>query len=80
MKKSKEVQNHAWKKAIQAQEAQQAQANKHRKDVNLQVGDYVYVSKLGPQRDGPAHRLSSQWMGPFKILRKRGFNYELDLP
>ena len=74
----------AWEKArssiLRAQERQQKQANKHRRPVDFQVGDKVYVSTKTWNKDRPSHKLDYQMAGPYTILEQVGHAYRLDLP
>lgn len=76
----KAVQDTAREHALRAQEAQQKQANKHRRSVDFGVKDKVYLKKKGFATDRPTTRLDSQWAGPFEIVEERGFSFVLDLP
>jgi hypothetical protein len=64
----------------QAQERQKNAANKKRRAPDFDVGDLVMVQKKGWRTDRPTTRLDSQQVGPYKILRKKGFSFEVDLP
>ncbi|KAJ8754420.1 hypothetical protein K2173_002871 [Erythroxylum novogranatense] len=68
-----------------AQERMKVQADKHRREVEFQVGDYVYL-KLQPYRQTSvvfhgSLKLSPCFYGPFEILEKISFvAYRLRLP
>jgi len=84
-KRSKEIQDlhsHIWERLEKSNANAMSQANKHKKNVQYQPGDLVWIhlrkerfpskrkSKLMPRSDGP-----------FEILEKIGSNaYEVDLP
>ncbi|KAL0385792.1 UNVERIFIED_CONTAM: hypothetical protein Sradi_2973500 [Sesamum radiatum] len=68
-----------------ARQRMKAQADQHRRDVVLQVGEWVLL-RLQPYRQQSLDRRSTQklsrrYFGPFRILRKIGaVAYELELP
>ena len=74
----------AWKKASEclswAQEKQKKQADRKRRVPDFQVGDFVYVSRKGWQTERPSVKLDYQAAGPFKILKKVGYSFRLQLP
>ena len=80
MKIVKDVQDGAKLAAKQAQERQQVQANKKRRQVDWNVGDKVFVLKKGFSTDAPTTRLDSQWVGPYVILEMKGSSYKVDVP
>ena len=65
-----------------AQQNQQRQANKHRSEVEFEVGQQVWLSTTDlrlKQKASP--KLSQRWIGPFTVKRKlTPLAYELDLP
>jgi hypothetical protein len=67
-----------------AQSRQKSYADNRRRDLSFEVGDFVYL-KVSPMR-GMRHfkvrgKLAPRFMGPFKILEKRGeVAYQLELP
>jgi transposase InsO family protein len=63
-----------------AQEAQRKQADKHRRKEDFGEGSWVMVTKGKWQTDRPSDKLDFPVAGPFKILRKKGDSYLLDLP
>jgi hypothetical protein len=66
-----------------AQSRQKSYAN-HRRELSFEVGDFVYL-KVSPMR-GLGHfkvrgKLAPRFIGPFKILEKRGeVAHQLELP
>lgn len=73
-----------WKLAAEnmatAQVSQQRQANKARREVDWDVGDYVYVSTKSWNTDRPNKKLSNPMDGPYKVIERVGNAYRLELP
>ena len=69
-------------KLQQAQDRQASVANRHRRDVQFDVGDLVLLStKNLPLKTDASRKLSLKFCGPFLVTAKRGPNaYTLDLP
>lgn len=63
-----------------AQQAQKKHADKHRQDVDFDIGDYVYLSLRGLKQERPSRKLTDRNAGPFRIVEKRGHAFKLDLP
>jgi hypothetical protein len=67
-----------------AQSRQKSYADHRRRELSFEVGDFVYL-KVSPMR-GVRHfkvqgKLAPRFIGPFKILEKRGeVAYQLELP
>jgi hypothetical protein len=67
-----------------AQSSQKSYADHRRRELSFEVGDFVYL-KVSPMR-GLRHfkvrgKLAPRFIGPFKILEKRGgVSYQLELP
>jgi hypothetical protein len=67
-----------------AQSRQKSYANHRRRELSFQVGDFVYL-KVSPMRGlrrfKVRGKLALRFIGPFKILEKRGeVAYQLELP
>ena len=68
-------------KLIEAQERQKHNADKHRREMKLAVGDEVLLSADGIQLKGRGNKLCSPYIGPFKITAVVNANaYTLALP
>jgi hypothetical protein len=67
-----------------AQSRQRRYADTRRRELNFEVGDFVYpkVSPIrGVRRFGVKGKLASQYVGPYQILAKHGeVPYQLSLP
>jgi hypothetical protein len=67
-----------------AQSRQKSYADHRRRELSFKVGDFIYL-KVSPMR-GLRHfkvrgKLTPRFIGPFKILKKRGeIAYQLKLP
>ncbi|WVZ80724.1 hypothetical protein U9M48_028180, partial [Paspalum notatum var. saurae] len=67
-----------------AQARQKTYADKRRRPLTFKAGDFVYL-KVSPMRGihrfGLKGKLAPRYIGPFKIIRKRGLvAYQLELP
>jgi hypothetical protein len=66
-----------------AQSRQKSCADKRRRPLEFKVGDYVYlkVTPMKKKRFGIKRKLAPRFVGPYKILEKRGpVVYKLELP
>jgi hypothetical protein len=67
-----------------AQSRQQSYADTRRRELNFEVGDFVYIkvsSIRGVRRFRVKGKLAPQYVGPYQILVKRGeVAYQLSLP
>ncbi|KAK1680897.1 hypothetical protein QYE76_041745 [Lolium multiflorum] len=67
-----------------AQSRQKSYADKRRREMTFEIGDFVYlkVSPLkGMQRFQLKGKLAPRYIGPFKVLSRRGeVSYQLELP
>ena len=58
-----------------AQCRQKSYANKRRRPIEFEVGDYIYLTvspMKGVQRFGVKRKLASRYVGPYKILERSG--------
>jgi hypothetical protein len=66
-----------------AQSRQKSYANKRRRPLEFQVGDYVYlkVTPMKKKRFGIKKKLATRFIGPYRIMEKKGpMTYKLQLP
>ena len=63
-----------------AQEKMVKSVNQHRRPIDWEVNDKVYLSTKNLKSYRPSRKLAGQWDGPFTILEKKGNAYKLDLP
>ena len=71
----------ATKNLEQAQQRQAHFANQHRKEVELEVGDKVFLSTKNLQLRHRAPKLDPKFIGPYEIKKRVGkVSYELVLP
>jgi hypothetical protein len=66
---------------LQAKQDEMAKyANRKRRKVDWDVGDYVWVDTRHWKTDRPSHKLSDKWDGPRKVLEKVGTSWRIELP
>jgi hypothetical protein len=66
-----------------AQSRQKSYADRRRRPLVFEVGDYVYlkVTPMKKKRFGVRRKLATRFVGPYKILERRGLvAYKLELP
>ena len=67
-----------------AQARQKSYADKRRKLIEFSVGDHVYIKvspMKGVQRFGVKRKLAPRYVGPYRILKKKGnVAYKVQLP
>ena len=63
-----------------AQNRMTHQANKHRREPDFVVGDWVYVTRKGWTTERPSLKLDHQAAGPYRILSMKGHSYVVNLP
>ena len=65
---------------LEAQEKQKTQADRHRRPVDFDKDDMVYLSTKHLKLERPSRKLSEKAISPFKVIEKVGHSYRLELP
>jgi len=63
-----------------SQEKKERDVNQHRREVDWDVDNKVWVSTKNWKRDRPSKKLSEQMAGPYTVLAKEGHSWRIDLP
>lgn len=63
-----------------AQARKERDINAHRRPVDFEPGDQVYISTKNWKTDRPSRKLGNQMDGPFPIIRQVGNSFEVKLP
>jgi hypothetical protein len=81
--KSREARANCQREFKTAQSRQKSYADNRRRELTFEVGDFVYL-KVSPMRGMRRFKvkgkLSPGYIGPFKILERKGVAYQLELP
>jgi transposase InsO family protein len=76
--------HNAWKLAKEnlekAQDRMSKSTNRHRRPIDWEVNDLVYLATKNLKNHQPSRKLAKQWTGPFRILERIGHAYRLELP
>ncbi|KAI0992850.1 hypothetical protein K3495_g15334 [Podosphaera aphanis] len=63
-----------------AQDTMRKNRNKHRRAVDFDVGDWVFLDSRHLKTQRPMKKLDNVFNGPFKIIEKVGHSFRLQLP
>ena len=55
-----------------SQEQQRVQDNKHRREVDFEVGDKLYIRRGAWRTARPSDKLENLMVGPYRIIAKEG--------
>jgi hypothetical protein len=70
----------AQRQMKKAQEQQKRQADKHRREIDFEVGDNVWLLLKDYHTGRPNKKLDNQMAGKFRIIERVGNSYRLELP
>jgi hypothetical protein len=74
----------AWETARtimkEAQDKKRRDIDPHRREVDFNVGDRVWVSTKNWKTERPSHKLDHQMAGPYEVIEKVGHSYKVKLP
>jgi hypothetical protein len=79
-KKMEEILEYGRKNLAQSQLLMERQANRHRKDVEYQPGQKVWLSSKNINSTRPCRDLEDKQYGPYEVVEKVGGAYRLRLP
>ncbi|RAL64648.1 hypothetical protein DID88_001681 [Monilinia fructigena] len=65
---------------LRAQEKMSKQVNAHRRPVDFDIGDYVWLNTKDFPSSRPSKKLDFPTQGPFKIISRVGSSFRLELP
>jgi hypothetical protein len=63
-----------------AQEKMRRHVNQHRRSIDWQPGDRVYLSTRNLKSYRPSRKLGNKFDGPYTVLERIGYGYRLQLP
>lgn len=73
-----------WNKAKEvmqkSQDRMSKDTNTHRRPIDFDIGDKVWVSTKNWKTERPSRKLDHQMAGPFPIIAKEGYSFRLELP
>ena len=64
---------------VKAQDKKSRDVNAHRREVDFEVGDKVWVSTKNWKTQRPSHKLDHQMAGPYTIAQQKGHSFKLQL-
>jgi len=79
-KRMEEMLEYGRSQLLESQTKMKAQADKSRTDVEFNIGDKVWVSSKDIQTARPSQTLEDKLFGPYRIIKKVGTSYRLELP